>query len=338
MKSVIRTAAGGGPEVLQLVDRPVPEPGPGEVRVRVQVSGVNPTDWRSRRRALPPGMHEQVPHQDGAGVIDAVGPRVDPARVGQRVWIWEAAWERPWGTAQQYTLVPDRHAVALPDHAPFELGAALGIPALTAHRALTVHDGGPGRIAPGALRGTTVLVAGGAGAVGNAAIQLARWAGARVVTTVSSPAKAALARAAGAHQTVNYRTQDAATEILAFAPGGVDIVVEVAPGTNAALDIAVAAPGAVVSYYSAGEDERLSVPVLSSLPANLRWQGVFVYTVPTAAKQQALTDVAAAVDAGALCVGEEAGLPLHRFALERIADAHAALERGVVGKVLLDIP
>ncbi|MFJ2813020.1 NADPH:quinone reductase [Streptomyces sp. NPDC091279] len=336
MKSVIRTAA-GGPEVLRLVERPVPEPGPGEVRVRVHVSGVNPTDWRSRRRALPPGMDEQVPHQDGAGVIDAVGPQVDPARVGQRVWLWEAAWERPWGTAQQYTLALDQHAVALPDHAPFELGAALGIPALTAHRALTVHESGPGRIAPGTLRGTTVLVAGGAGAVGNAAIQLARWAGARVVTTVSSPAKALLAHAAGAHRVVDYRTQDAAAEILAFAPEGVDIVVEVA-GTNAALDIAVAAPGAVVAYYSGGADEHLSIPVLSSLSANLRWQGVFIYTVPPAAKQQALTDITAAVNAGALRVGEEAGLPLHRFPLERTADAHTALEQGAVGKVLLDIP
>ncbi|MCK7621720.1 NADPH:quinone reductase [Streptomyces sp. RS10V-4] len=336
MKAVIRTAP-GGPEVLQVVERPLPGPGPGEVRVRVHVSGLNPTDWRGRRRALPPGMDEQVPHQDGAGVVDAVGPEVDPARIGQRVWIWEAAWERPWGTAQEYTVVPARHAVALPDHAPFELGASLGIPALTAHRALTVHDGGPGRLAPGTLDGTTVLVAGGAGAVGNAAVQLARWAGARVVTTVSSPAKAALARAAGAHRVVDYRTQDAAAEILSFAPAGVDIVVEVAPGANAALDLAVAAQGAVIAYYSGGEKEELSVPVLSSLSANLRWQSVFVYRVPYAAKQQALADVAAAVDAGALRVGEDAGLPLHRFPLEHAADAHAALEQGVVGKVLLDV-
>ncbi|MGW5868039.1 NADPH:quinone reductase [Streptomyces sp. NPDC055239] len=337
MKSVVRAGA-GGPEVLQLVERPLPEPGVGEVRVRVYVSGVNPTDWRARRRALPPGVREEVPHQDGAGVIDAVGPQVDPERVGQRVWIWEAAWGRPWGTAQQYTLVPDQHAVALPDHAPFELGAALGIPALTAHRALTVHDGGPGRLAPGTLQGATVLVAGGAGAVGNAAIQLARWAGARVITTVSSPAKAALARAAGAHLTVDYRTQDAVAEIQAFAPEGVDIIVEVAPGANAALDIAVAAQGAVVAYYSGGENEQLSIPVLTSLSANLRWQSVFVYTVPSTAKQQALTDVTAAVDAGALRVGEEAGLPLHRFPLEHTADAHAALEKGLVGRVSVDIP
>ncbi|MGW8377791.1 NADPH:quinone reductase [Streptomyces sp. ODS28] len=337
MQSVIREGA-GGPEVLRLVERAVPEPGPGEVRVRVHVSGVNPTDWRSRRRALPPGMGEQVPHQDGAGVIDAVGPGVDPARAGERVWVWEAAWQRPWGTAQQYTLVPHRQAVALPGHAPYDLGAALGIPALTAHRALTVHEGGTGRIGPGALRDATVLVAGGAGAVGNAAVQLARWAGARVVTTVSGPAKATLAHAAGAHRVVDYRAQDAEAEIRAFAPEGVDIVVEVAPGANAALDAAVTAPGAVVAYYAGGEDEHLSVPVLASLPANLRWQSVFVYTVRPAAKRQAVTDVAAAVEAGALRVGEDAGLPLHRFPLERAADAHAALEAGVVGKILLDIP
>ncbi|WP_343040696.1 zinc-binding dehydrogenase [Streptomyces typhae] len=159
------------------------------------------------------------------------------------------------------------------------------------------------------------------------------------MTTVSGPVKGALARAAGAHHVVDYRAQDAAAAISAFAPGGVDIVVEVAPGVNAALDVAVAARGAVVAYYAAGENEQLSVPVLTTLSANLRWQSVFVYTVPTEAKQRACADVAAAVHAGALRVGEEAGLPLHRFPLERTAEAHTALEEGaVVGKVLVDIP
>ncbi|MFE0026473.1 NADPH:quinone reductase [Amycolatopsis sp. NPDC059021] len=337
MKAVVRTAA-GGPEVFELVERPVPEPGPGEVRVRVHVSGVNPTDWRSRQRDLPDGLSEQVPHQDGAGVIDAVGPDVDPDRIGQRVWLWEAAWQRAWGTAQQYTLVPDRQAVALPGHASFELGASAGIPALTAHRALTVADGGPARIAPGTLRDVTVLVAGGAGAVGNAAIQLAHWAGARVITTVSGPAKAALAHAAGADRVIDYRAQDAVTEIRAVAPEGVDIIVEVAPAANAALDVAVAAPGAVIAFYSGNAGEPLSVPVLETLPSNLRWQGVFVYTVPVTAKEHAVADVTAAMAAGALRAGEEAGLPLHRFPLDRLADAHTAVERGVVGKVLVTVP
>src|SRR5256885_952303 len=239
----------GGPEVLSLEERPVPEPGPGEVRVRVHLSGVNPTDWKAREfptRDIPEGG--QVPNQDGSGVIDAVGDGVSEGRVGERVWLWEAAWQRADGTAQEYLVLPERQAVALPDHASFELGASLGIPALTAHRCLTVAEGGPERLAPGALAGRTVLVAGGAGAVGNAAIQLARWAGAAVVTTVIGPAKGSPARAAGAHHVVNYREGDAAAAIREAAPDGVDIVVEVAPAVNVALDHAVAAPYAVVAF------------------------------------------------------------------------------------------
>src|SRR3982074_1671796 len=198
----------GGPEVLALEDRPVPQPGPGEVRVKVHFSGVNPTDWKSRAapgRSLPKDHRGQVPNQDGSGVIDAVGQGVPSERIGERVWIWEAAWQRADGTAQEYLVLPQQQAVALPDHASYELGASLGIPALTAHRCLTVADAGPDRLAPGALADRTVLVAGGAGAVGNAAIPLARWAGPTLVTTVSGPEKAALALAAGAHHVVNYR-------------------------------------------------------------------------------------------------------------------------------------
>src|SRR5258705_4599785 len=179
MRAVVYST-GGDVDVLRLVDRPVPDPGPGEVRVAVHVSGVNPTDWKARRGQ--PRFPQQVPNQDGAGVVDAVGPGVEPGRVGERVWIWEAAWQRAEGTAQEFVVLPARQAGALPDGASFELGASLGIPALTAHRCLTVADGGPTRLGPGALSGRTVLVAGGAGAVGNAAIQLAGWAGARVGT------------------------------------------------------------------------------------------------------------------------------------------------------------
>ncbi|MFL6076017.1 MAG: alcohol dehydrogenase catalytic domain-containing protein, partial [Mycobacteriales bacterium] len=186
MKAVVYSE-GGDSGVLRLVDRPVPEPGPGEVRVKVVLSGVNPTDWKARQGgALPAGAAEMVPNQDGAGVVDAVGPGVAEPTIGQRVWIWEAAWQRADGTAQEYVVLPARQAVPLPDGASFELGASLGIPALTAHRCLTVADGGPTRLKPGTLDGRTVLVAGGAGAVGNAAIQLARWAGGTVISTVSS--------------------------------------------------------------------------------------------------------------------------------------------------------
>jgi NADPH:quinone reductase-like Zn-dependent oxidoreductase len=297
----------GGPEVLVLEDRPVPEPGTGEVRVKVHFSGVNPTDWKSRSapsRSLPDGQWAQVPNQDGSGVIDAIGEGVPSERLGERVWIWEAAWQRADGTAQEFLVLPQQQAVALPDHASFELGASLGIPALTAHRCLTVADAGPDRLTPGALADRTVLVAGGAGAVGNAAIQLARWAGATIVTTVSGPEKAALALAAGAHHVVNYRATDAASAIREVAPDGVDIIVEVAPVANAALDHAVAAPNAVVAAYASTGDDPLTLPVRELMFKNLRWQGVLVYTVPAAAKTAAVADVAAAVADGARSEGQ----------------------------------
>jgi NADPH:quinone reductase len=329
----------GGPEVLRVVERSVPEPHPGEVRVRVAVSGVNPTDWKARQgRGGAPPFAEVVPNQDGAGTIDAVGQGVDPSRVGERVWLWEAAWERADGTAQEYVVVPERQAVALPDAASFDLGASLGIPALTAHRCLTVSDVGPARLRPGALSGRTVLIAGGAGAVGHAAIQLARWAGAHAIATVSGAAKADLARAAGADHVVNYRSGDAAEEVRTIAPDGISIVVEVAPAVNAALDAAVLAPnGTVAVYANEGGGGAVELPVRELMFRNVRYQFVLVYTVPAEAKQQGVADVAAAVADGALPVGEEAGLPLHRYPLEQTAEAHAAVEGGAVGKVLIDV-
>src|SRR2546423_9980208 len=335
MRAIVYSEPGDS-GVLRLTERAVPEPGPGEVRVRVHVSGVNPTDWKQRSASRGQGLPfpELVPNQDGAGVVDAVGPGVPADRVGERVWLWEASWQRADGTAQEYVVLPEQQAVPLPGHASFDLGASLGIPALTAHRCLTLHGGG--RLVPGSLTGRTVLVAGGAGAVGNAAIQLARWAGATVVTTVSGPEKAALARAAGADTVVNYRAGDAAAAIRAAAPDGVDIVVEVAPGANRDLDLAVTAVGASIAVYAA--DAELSVPAWPAIQRHARYQFVLVYTVPQAAKRQAVEDVAAAVDAGALAVGEAAGLPLHRFPLEKTAAAHDAVEAGTVGKVVIDVP
>jgi NADPH2:quinone reductase len=329
---------GGDADVLRLVDCPLPEPGPGEVRVRVVLSGVNPTDWKAREGGrMPSGATEAVPNQDGAGVVDAVGPGVAEPAIGQRVWIWEAAWQRTGGTAQEYVVLPARKAVPLPDGASFELGASLGIPALTAHRCLTVADGGPTRLKPGTLDGRTVLVAGGAGAVGNAAIQLARWAGGTVVSTVSGPEKAALATAAGAQYVVNYREGDPAAAIRTVAPDGVDIIVEVAPGPNAALDLAVVGNDAVVAVYANDGADEVHLPIRPLLDPNTRYQFVLVYTVPDTAKRAAIEDVSAAVAAGALDVGEERGLPLHRYPLERTAEAHDAVQSGAVGKVLITV-
>ena len=330
----------GGPEVLEVTERPVPVPGRGEVRVRVAVSGINPTDWKARQGAspgAPTAFPEMVPNQDGAGTVDAVGDGVQRLRTGDRVWLWEAAWRRADGTAQQFVVLPERQVQPLPDGASFDLGASLGIPALTAHRCLTVADGGPDRLHPGALTGWTVLVAGGAGAVGHAAIQLVRWAGGTAVTTVSSADKAELARLAGAHHVVNYRDQDASAAIREIAPDGVDIVVEVAPGTNAALDAAVAAPNAVVAIYANNGGDEVTLRVRENMTPNFRYQFVLVYTVPPAAKDAAVEDVSAAAADGALSAGADAGLPIHRFPLERTADGQAAVEAGVIGKVLIDV-
>jgi NADPH2:quinone reductase len=338
MKAIVYTQP-GDPDVLKLVDRPVPDPGPGEVRVKVHVSGVNPTDWKSRRGGSAAGAAsaEQVPNQDGSGVIDAVGAGGDGALTGRRVWLWEAAYRRADGTAQEYIVLPERQAVPLPDAASFDLGASLGIPAVTAHRALTVADGGPERLSPGALSGRTVLVAGGAGAVGNGAIQLARWAGADVVTTVSSPEKARLAAAAGAHHTVNYRTENVVEAVRRVAPDGVDIVVEVSPAVNAALDMEVIAPNGVVAAYATDGGSEVLLPIRAAFVLNSRWQFLLIYTMPDLAKQHAVADVSAAVADGAYRVGEDAGLPLHHFPLADAAQAHAAVENHAVGKVLVTV-
>ncbi|MFE4752771.1 NADPH:quinone reductase [Streptomyces mirabilis] len=328
----------GGPDVLQLVDRDLPTPGPGEVRVRVAVSGVNPTDWQARSGAgHPKHFLEVTPHLDGAGTIDAVGEGIDQSRVGQRVWVFMAAAGRPTGTAAEFTVVPAERAVPLPDEAGFDVGASLGVPALTAHRALTVAEDGPRRLRPGALGGRVVLAAGGAGAVGHAVIQLARWAGATVISTISGPEKARLATAAGAHHVINYREGDPAAEIRELAPDGVDIVAEVALGANLALDLAVLRTRGTISTYANDGGKPVELDVLQNMVLNTHLQFLVLYTAGPEARAAAAEDVAAAVRDGALPVGEEHGLPLVRFPLEHTADAHRALESGAVGKVLVDV-
>jgi NADPH2:quinone reductase len=327
----------GGPDVLQHVDRDRPVPGPGEVRVRVAVSGVNPADWQARSGAHPGQFPEVTPHLDGAGVIDAAGEGVDQRRVGQRVWLFMAAAGRPSGTAAEFTVVPADRAVPLPDEASFDVGASLGVPALTAHRALTVAEDGPRRLRPGALDGRVVLAAGGAGAVGHAVIQLARWAGATVISTVSSPHKARLATAAGAHHVINYREGDPAAGIRQLAPDGVDIVAEVALGANLALDLAVLRTRGTISTYANDGGQPAELNVLQNMVLNTRFQFLILYTAGPDARAAAVADVAAAVRDGALPVGEEHGLPLLRFPLDRTPDAHRAVERRVIGKVLVDV-
>ncbi len=312
----------GGSAVLRVGEVETPIPGPGEVRVQVALSGVNPTDWKRRRREAPATGRIAIPNQDGAGTIDAVGDGVDPSRVGQRVWVLLAAHHGGWGTAAQYTVVPAAHAIQLPDDASFELGASLGVPALTA--AYCLYTDGP-------VAGRAVLVSGGAGAVGHYAIELARFGEAgHIVATVSGPEKAELARAAGARTVVNYRSADAAEQIRAATPDGIDHFVEVALDHNLELDLAVAAPHASIASYAADESSVARVPVRRLMAPNITLRFMLLYTVAPAQLRDAIEHTAAAVAAGALTTP-----PIHRFTLDQIAEAHDAVEQGAIGKVLI---
>jgi NADPH:quinone reductase len=312
-----------GSTELQLQEVDTPAPGPGEVRVRIAISGVNPTDWKVRKRSQSTPGQLTVPNQDGAGIVDAVGSGVSPDRVGERVWVLLAAHDS-WGTAAEYTVVPAGNALALPDHASFELGASLGVPAVTASYCLS---------ADGPLTGRTVLISGGAGAVGHAAIELARFEDAgHVVATVSSAEKAALARQAGAHTVVNYRDDDAADRIRSAVPDGIDRFVEVALDHNLELDLAVAAPHAVITSYAADESSVAEVPVRQLMAPNLTLRFMLLYTLAPSQLRDAIERTTEALAARALTT-----LPLHRFSLEQIAEAHDAVEQGAVGKVVIDL-
>jgi NADPH2:quinone reductase len=334
-------ATTGTLDVLEQVDVPdAAEPGPGEVRVRMVLSGVNPTDWKSRNGAIhmpiPPGRH-QVAGLDGAGVVEAAGPGVSTLAPGQRVWVQLVAFKRLDGTLQESVVLPQELVYPLPDAASFELGAALGVPFVTAHRALTLRPDGPERLAPGALAGVSVLAAGGAGAVGNATIQLARWAGATVLTTVSSAEKATLARAAGAHHVVNYREEDAAAALRRACPDGIDIIVEVSPAQNAVLDCAVAAMGAQVVCYANNGGDAVTIPVRSTMALNIAWHFILLYTFPPQSRLVAAATITDALRDGALRAGADAGLPVHHFGFGDVAGAHAAVQDGIVGKVVVDV-
>jgi len=320
MKAALYEATGPARDVLKVTEVERPEPGPGEVRVRVEVSGINPTDVKSRSGATPrPIDGFQIPGQDGAGVIDAAGAGVDPARVGERVWLFLAAAGRRWGTAAEWTVVPAVHAVPLPAGVSMELGATLGVPAITAHRCV---------FADGPVAGKTVLVTGGAGAVGHFAIEFAKRAGARVAATVSGPEKGDLARAAGADLVLNYREQDVAGQVRAFS-GRADRIVEVALGANLETDLALAGPDTVVITYAAAPPDPV-LPVRACMTANVTLRFVLLYTIPAPAVDAAVADITAALAAGDLTP-----LPAHRFPLDDVVAAQEAVENGAVGKVFV---
>ncbi|MGH9577273.1 MAG: NADPH:quinone reductase [Terriglobales bacterium] len=312
-------------EVLQVGEQPDPVPGKGEVRVRLHASAVNPSDVKARggsRPVIPPRV---IPDSDGAGEIDCVGPGVSKRRVRQRVWVYNGQWQRAAGTSAQYIVLPAALAVPLPRKLSHAQGACLGIPVMTAHRCL---------FADGPIRGMTMLVAGGAGVVGHYAVQLARWAGARVIATVSSPGKAAHARKGGAHATIDYRTENVAERIDALTRGqGIDRVVDVELGINLPTYERMLRPAAVIATYAAAAVQD------AVLPSRLRQRNVtvrmvFVYTMPDAAKRQAIADIGRWIATGRPKFAIAA-----RFPLSEIAAAHETVESGKkIGHVILDIP
>ena len=316
---------GAARAVLQYGEQPDPLPGKGEVRVRLRASAVNPSDVKARggsRPVIPPRV---IPNSDGAGDIDRVGPGVSKSRLRQRVWTYNGQWQRASGTSAQYIALPAELAVPLPRKLTWAQGACLGIPVMTAHRCL---------FADGPIRGMTVLVAGGAGVVGHFAVQLARWAGARVIATVSSPEKAAHAVKGGAHAAIDYRTESVAERIDALTRGkGVDRVVDVELGVNLPTYEKMLRPAAVIATYAAAAAQD------SVLPSRLRQRNitvrmVFVYTMPDAAKQQAIADIASWIATGRPKFAIAA-----RFPLNEIAAAHETVESGKkIGHVILDIP
>jgi NADPH2:quinone reductase len=329
MKAIYYEKKGPAAQVLRVGDVPDLEPGPGEVRVKVHFSAVNPSDTKMRsgwdgNMEMP--FPRITPHQDGSGVIDRAGPGVPHARVGERVWIYEAQRGRPFGTAAAHVTVPAENAVRLPDSASFETGACLAIPGMTAHRCLFM-DGG--------IQGQTVLVSGGGGAVGHAAIQFAKWGGARVITTVSRPEQEALAREAGADLVVNRKNTDVAGRIGHFTHReGIDRVVEVAFEENLDLNRAVLKPNGVISTYSSGvSGSAPRIPFTPVMRQGLTVHFVLVYVMPREAHWAAARDVNAALETGRYHphVGRT-------FPLDRTADAHDVQESGqVVGKILVAV-
>ncbi|MFO1218731.1 MAG: NADPH:quinone reductase [Burkholderiaceae bacterium] len=326
MRAAYYERTGPAGEVLHLSELPDPAPAAGEVRVRVRCSGVNPSDVKSRG-----GLRSQVmpfprviPHSDGTGIVDAVGEGVDRRRIGERVWVWNAAWGRPFGTAAELCCLPQQQAVPLPDGTADEAGACLGIPALTAIHAVMM-DGG--------VAGKRVLVAGGAGAVSHYALQFAsRMGAAQILTTVSSAQKAAIAREAGADATIDYRNEPVAERVRELTRGhGVDRVIELDIAANGALDVELLHPGGDIVAY--GSSQPVNLPFFPLISKNVQVRFFMVYHLAAIDRERATAALQRYLARNEL--HHNVALTLR---LDRIVEAHEAVEQGrVVGNVVLQV-
>ncbi len=323
MRAAYYEKNGPAAEVLHVGEVDTPQPGSGEVRVRLKTSGVNPSDVKTRAGlARKIAFPRVIPQSDGAGVIDAVGAGIARSRVAERVWTWNGAWKRPFGTAAEYIVLPQAQAVLLPDAVSFEAGACLGIPALTAWHAIDIA---------GAKSGATLLIAGGAGAVSHYAIQFAKARGAIVLTTVSSPEKAKVAREAGADVTIDYKTENVGERVMALTKGGVDAVIELDLTANAALLPSVLRPYGTVVVYGTGP--QVQFPGSFCLVNNITVKFMLVYELTADARTRAIEDITRMMEAGRLMHNVAATFPL-----ADIVKAHEAVEQGkAIGNVVMEI-
>lgn len=325
MRAAYYESNGPAREVLRVADVETPQAGRGEVRVRLRTSGVNPSDVKSRagltRKIAFPRV---IPHSDGAGEIDAVGEGVSPARVGERVWVWNGQWRRPFGTAAEWIVLPSEQAVRLPANVTMEAGACLGIPAYTGYQGVLLAR---------AKEGSTVLVAAGAGAVGHYAIQFAKKRKATVITTVSSPAKAEIARAAGADDVIDYKREDVGERVMAItAKRGVDAVIEMDLAANARLLPTVLAPNGVVAVYGSGAAEA-SIPFQFLLQNSITLQFFLVYLMPAEMRQRATADITQMLERGELIHNVA-----QTFDLGDMVAAHEAVESGkAMGNIVVKL-
>jgi NADPH:quinone reductase-like Zn-dependent oxidoreductase len=332
MQAASYATFGKAGDVLVVGSREAPVAGAGEVLVRLATSGVNPSDVKKRAGSQPAALAggDLVPHSDGAGTIVAVGEGVDPARIGERVWTYQAHFQRRFGTAAQYVALESRRAVRLPHNASFAVGACLGIPVMTAHRCV---------FADGSVAGQLVLVTGGAGRVGRYAIQFAKHAGATVIATASNAADAAECRELGAAEVVNHRESGWGKHVAAWAAaqraaGKVDRVVDVEFGANLPEVLDCLRVGGTIATYSSTQVTEPKLPFFRMLYMDVTLRIVIVYAMPEEAKQAAIADITRDLAADRLHHRIAAEVPL-----AEIAHAHELIEQGRVrGCVLINLP
>ena len=315
MKAYWYENAGPPSSVLSLGDMPDPEPGPGEVRVRIVFSAVNPTDCKRRELGRELDKFKRIiPNNDGAGTIDAVGEGVNKNRIGQRVWLFGAQANRPFGTAAEYCVLPDIYACPLPDNQSFVDGACLGVPAVTAHRAL---------YADGEINGQTILISGGSGRVGRYAIQLAKAGGATVIGTASSEQKCNDLRELGTDHVFNYRNDDLLKEVLEITRGiGVDRMVDVAFGTNVTIAPRLIKPNGWLSAYSSDGVPKPEFPFLEFMYKNIGIRPFSIYGMPESAKKNAFQGIN-----NLLATGQLSHIIGRKYPFSDMISAHQTVEK-----------